>query len=185
MSQMPPGAATMLLRLMVPDSDSEAIEGDLLEEFTCVIVPRHGAPVARRWYWRQVLKSSTSLASLRIRRGEAAPLLAATAAGVVLPLVGLETLWSIVLSLVPLKTGTVRPDAFLWANVLVMLLGSMVAGLLVQSRLSWRPAVVALLLAATFLATQPLWCGMLLLAVAPAGTLAGGLLRRFLERNQL
>lgn len=184
MNPTPPGAATMLLRLLVPDADAEAIEGDLFEEFTFVVAPRHGALIARRWYWRQVLKSSVSLAKLRIRRGEAAPLVAAAAAGVVLPLVGLETLWSIVLSLVPLKTATIRPDAFLWANVLVTLLGSIVAGLLTESRSSRLLAGLSLVCAAPFLATQPLWCALLLLSVAPAGALAGGFLRRFLERNQ-
>ncbi|MEO8661814.1 MAG: hypothetical protein ABI693_25335 [Bryobacteraceae bacterium] len=184
MNQTPPGAATVILRLMVPEADAEAIEGDLFEEFTYIILPRHGAPVARRWYWRQVFRSSPSLISLLIRRGEVAPLLAAAAAGVVLPLLGLETLWSIVLSLVPLKTGTVRPDAFLWANVSVVLLGSVAAGLLTQPRSSMCLAVLALIFATTFLAAQPLWCGLLLLAVAPAGTLAGAFVRRYFERNQ-
>ena len=53
----PPRLARWLLRRLLAGPIRSAIVGDLDEEFSCVIVPRHGARAARRWYWRQTLLS--------------------------------------------------------------------------------------------------------------------------------
>ena len=53
----PPRLARWLLRRLLAGPVRSAIVGDLDEEFSCVIVPRHGARAARRWYWRQTLLS--------------------------------------------------------------------------------------------------------------------------------
>ena len=53
----PPRLARWLLRRLLAGPVRSAIVGDLDEEFACVMVPRHGAHAARRWYWRQTILS--------------------------------------------------------------------------------------------------------------------------------
>jgi hypothetical protein len=55
-----------LLTLFALDDAAEHILGDLLEEFTR-IASKSGVPFARRWYWRQTLKTVFQLAALAFR----------------------------------------------------------------------------------------------------------------------
>lgn len=50
----PPRSAEFLL-LLVPKEDRRTILGDLEEEYQTIVLPRHGAIKAQRWYWGQVL----------------------------------------------------------------------------------------------------------------------------------
>ena len=52
----PPRIAVWLLEQFTPDNQTEAIPGDLLEEFSD-IASRQGIASARRWYWRQSIRS--------------------------------------------------------------------------------------------------------------------------------
>ena len=62
----PPRLAMWLLTLFALDDAAEHILGDLLEEFTR-LASKSGVPFARRWYWRQTLKTSLQLAILGFR----------------------------------------------------------------------------------------------------------------------
>jgi len=62
----PPPLAVRLLTLFAPDKEAESILGDLLEEFS-LLGSKSGAPFARRWYWRQSLKTILQLAVLGFR----------------------------------------------------------------------------------------------------------------------
>jgi hypothetical protein len=62
----PPRFAVWLLTLFALDDQAESILGDLLEEFN-LIASKSGAPVARRWYWRQTSKTVLQLAILGFR----------------------------------------------------------------------------------------------------------------------
>ena len=62
----PPRFAVWLLTLFAFDDKAESILGDLLEEFT-LLASKSGAPFARRWYWRQSLKTVLQLAVLGFR----------------------------------------------------------------------------------------------------------------------
>jgi hypothetical protein len=62
----PPRLALCLLTLFAPDKEAESILGDLLEEFS-LLASKSGAPFARRWYWRQSLKTIFQLAVLGFR----------------------------------------------------------------------------------------------------------------------
>jgi hypothetical protein len=62
----PPRLAMWLLTLFALDDKAEAILGDLLEEFTRLAL-KSGVPFARRWYWRQTLKTVFQLAALAFR----------------------------------------------------------------------------------------------------------------------
>jgi hypothetical protein len=62
----PPRLAVWLLTLFALDDEAESILGDLLEEFT-LLASTSGAPFARRWYWRQSLKTILQLAVLGFR----------------------------------------------------------------------------------------------------------------------
>ncbi len=57
----PPRLAVWLLTLFALDDEAESILGDLLEEFT-LLASSSGFPFARRWYWRQTLKTVYQLA---------------------------------------------------------------------------------------------------------------------------
>ena len=62
----PPRIATWLLDLFVPPQEAESILGDLLEEFSDV-ASRSGERSARRWYWRQTIKTVPRLAGSAVR----------------------------------------------------------------------------------------------------------------------
>jgi hypothetical protein len=59
--EQPPRFAVWLLTLFALDDEAESILGDLLEEFN-LIASKSGGPFARRWYWRQTLKTVYQLA---------------------------------------------------------------------------------------------------------------------------
>lgn len=103
----PPRVASWLLEAALPRSMSEAIAGDLYEEFCEYAVPRRGVFLARWWYRWQVARSLAPLffrswQRASIRRGSAAVI----AAGLipVLPATLLLMLRTFVLQQVPLKT---------------------------------------------------------------------------------
>lgn len=56
----PPRLATWLVDLFSPYEQAEAISGDLLEEFS-ELASQSGVAIARRWYWRQAVKSIAHL----------------------------------------------------------------------------------------------------------------------------
>ena len=62
----PPRLAVWLLTLFALDDEAESILGDLLEEFT-LLASSSGVSFARRWYWRQTLKTVLQLAVLGFR----------------------------------------------------------------------------------------------------------------------
>ena len=56
----PPRAAAWLVGVCASPDESDAVLGDLREEFVDV-AGREGVAAARRWYWRQALRSSGHL----------------------------------------------------------------------------------------------------------------------------
>jgi Fe2+ transport system protein B len=56
----PPRIATWLVNLFSPAEQAEAILGDLLEEYS-QLVSKSAVAVARRWYWRQTVKTIAHL----------------------------------------------------------------------------------------------------------------------------
>jgi hypothetical protein len=60
LSVQPPRLAFWLVNLFTIPDDAEAIMGDLLEEYSCV-ASKSGVDHARRWYWRQALKTIAHL----------------------------------------------------------------------------------------------------------------------------
>jgi hypothetical protein len=57
----PPRLAVWLLTLFALDDEAETILGDLLEEFS-TLTSTLGVAFARRWYWRQTLRTVVPLA---------------------------------------------------------------------------------------------------------------------------
>lgn len=84
-SAKPPRLAVWLLDLFTPPSQSEAIPGDLFEEFTTA-VSTSGSRTARRWYWRQVVNTVAHLMGREFRTSPWA--IVATALGGYLLLIG-------------------------------------------------------------------------------------------------
>jgi hypothetical protein len=62
----PPRIAVWLLNLFALTEGAESILGDLLEEFS-LLVSKSGASSARRWYWRQTIKTVPQLAGVGFR----------------------------------------------------------------------------------------------------------------------
>jgi hypothetical protein len=62
----PPRTAVWLLSLFTLGEETESIQGDLLEEFS-LLVSKSGVASARRWYWRQTMKSIPELAGVGFR----------------------------------------------------------------------------------------------------------------------
>jgi hypothetical protein len=62
----PPRAAEWLIRLFAVVREAESILGDLQEEFS-LQASRFGSAFARRWYWRQTVKTVVHLAGLCTR----------------------------------------------------------------------------------------------------------------------
>lgn len=61
-----PRLAVWLLKLFVPVEEADSILGDLLEEFS-LLVSKSGVAFARRWYWRQTVKTIPQLAGVGLR----------------------------------------------------------------------------------------------------------------------
>ena len=62
----PPRMATWLVNLFTPAEEGESILGDLLEEFS-YLASKSGVAFARRWYWRQAVKTIAYLAGTGFR----------------------------------------------------------------------------------------------------------------------
>jgi hypothetical protein len=89
-SIQPPRLAVWLVNLFTVPDNAEAIVGDLLEEFS-QIADQAGVVFARRWYWRQALKTIVHLIYTAYR---AAPWL--TSAGVAGGFLTRRLLWRLV-----------------------------------------------------------------------------------------
>lgn len=68
MNVKPPALAKAWLAWIVPSADREVLLGDLAEEFASR-VSRDGERAARRWYWRQVRRSTAPTLVERLRPG--------------------------------------------------------------------------------------------------------------------
>ena len=62
----PPRIAVWLLNLFALGEEAESIQGDLLEEFS-LLTSKSGVASARRWYWRQTMKTVPQLAGVGFR----------------------------------------------------------------------------------------------------------------------
>jgi hypothetical protein len=89
-STQPPRLAVWLVNLFTVADNAEAIMGDLLEEFS-QIAHQAGVVFARRWYWRQALKTIVHLVYTAYR---AAPW--TTSAGVAGGFLTRRLLWGLV-----------------------------------------------------------------------------------------
>ena len=65
-SVQPPATAVCLISLFANGERAESILGDLLEEFS-LLTSTSGAPFARRWFWRQTLRTLPRLAGQSAR----------------------------------------------------------------------------------------------------------------------
>ena len=65
-SVQPPSVAVWLINLFTLADGAESILGDLLEEFS-LLASKSGVSVARKWYWRQTIKTVPRLAGFAFR----------------------------------------------------------------------------------------------------------------------
>ena len=83
-SVQPPRIAMWLVNLFAIPDDTDAILGDLLEEYSH-LAAKSGVAFARRWYWRQTLKTITHLSLLQPNRVAPWSTSAAVAGGFLTP----------------------------------------------------------------------------------------------------
>ena len=69
-SASPPHIAAWLVNLVAAPEQAETILGDLLEEFSS-IVSRSGTAPARRWYWKQTIRTIAHLIRGQVRNAPA------------------------------------------------------------------------------------------------------------------
>jgi hypothetical protein len=62
----PPRIAVWLVNLFTPAEEAESIPGDLLEEYSH-LASKSGVAFARRWYWRQTVKTIAHLVGIGFR----------------------------------------------------------------------------------------------------------------------
>jgi hypothetical protein len=162
----PPVIAVWLVGFFTPDKQTEAIEGDLVEEFSR-LASSSGVATARRWYWRQ---SINTVAHLMGTGFCAAPWLIGGAV-----LVGCLSLWFGLgladlavfhfKALFHLKHEALRWPADILVQIqvgrflLVMLVGSLVA-LVVKGREMVTAIALSLVCAALSGFAYPVWTMM-------------------------
>jgi hypothetical protein len=66
LQNLPPRIAIRLLSLFATSEEAESILGDLLEEFS-QLTAKSGVAAARRWYWRQTMKTIAHLIGIGFR----------------------------------------------------------------------------------------------------------------------
>src|SRR3954453_21344540 len=131
---MPPRPARWLLWVACPAADFDDVAGELNAEYFAYVLPERGARKARRWYWRQALRSVGALTTMGLRRTDwECGLLAVLLAGAG-PALVMEAWWSWVLSLVPLKADIVRGGDYVLASVALTAALSFLAGVLCTTR---------------------------------------------------
>ena len=63
----PPDDANRLLSLFTHGKDRESLIGDLEEEYTTYILPKHGLRFAKFWYWWHTLASIAAILAARLK----------------------------------------------------------------------------------------------------------------------
>jgi hypothetical protein len=110
-----------MLASCVPEPLREALLGDLHEEFVGYVRPSRSSWRAWWWYVAQVFDSLVPVLALWVQRGFGHRIARAVGLGAFLvagPLAGLHWLGDFARSQVPLRTGLVPDDAYLYATLL-------------------------------------------------------------------
>jgi hypothetical protein len=110
----PPRVAAWLVDLFSSDLQREAIQGDLLEEFSEVAL-RSGFPSARRWYWKQSLKTAFKLGMAGFRTAPGL-IVALAAGGLLIQILGFRLWVSIIAALLDNTRQSVIPF-YTWHEV--------------------------------------------------------------------
>jgi hypothetical protein len=179
----PPLLARALLAAVAGAAEAECVAGDLEEEFAGLSA-HLGRSAINRWYVSQVLRSLLPLLRLRMRSGELSAVLLGPVLGAAVPLLLMDRLWRLVYSQIPLKDGVDRAPEFLAVNLLALSVSAAISGSLTRSmRQASVRALVASAAAGAALAASagstPAAYAVLVLLVAPAGSMFGSMLRRF------
>lgn len=103
----PPRLATWLVDLFIPSEHAESVAGDLSEEFL-ELASKSGLIYARRWYWRQSMKTVWELGRAAFR---AAPwlVLSTTVAGFLLLVFGVSLPETLIVAVLELRRHHVVP----------------------------------------------------------------------------
>lgn len=174
----PPLLARALLTVVAGEAETECVLGDLEEEFG-------QSSRSRRWYISQVMRSLLPLLLLRVRSGELSRILLGAVLGAALPLLLLDRLWCLVYSQIPLKESLDRAPGFLAVNILAIAVCAGMSGFQTRSIREGASSAMVALAAAGFAlwasnGSAPASYAVLVLLCAPAGSMLGSMLRRFI-----
>ncbi len=123
----PPKLAQLLVSAL-PGPYARLVLCDLEEEFAAHILASHGPRRARRWYWRQALRSVPALCLMEVRSGNWQLALLASLLAAIVPTALLDVLWSLLLSQIPLKAGLARGADFAALSLGLMAVLGLAAG---------------------------------------------------------
>jgi hypothetical protein len=162
----PPRIAAWLVELVAPRRDAESILGDLFEEFSD-LASKSGLASARRWYWRQSVKTIAHLVGAGFR---VAPwiIAAAVVMGFLLLRFGSGLPEKLVVALLRTQRpySNTRVDAYMlfltWGILIGRLIESMIIGCIVAVAAKDREIVATTTLGLVFGALTGL--GLMLLA---------------------
>ena len=179
----PPLLARALLAAVAGEGEAECVAGDLEEEYAG-LSPHLGRSGMNRWYVSQVIRSLLPLLRLRVRSGELSAVLLGPVLGAALPLLLLDRLWCMVYSQIPLKESVDRAPEFLAVNLLALCVSAAISGSHTRSmRQASVKAVVASAAAGVAIwasaGSTPAAYALLVMLLAPAGSMFGCVLRRF------
>jgi hypothetical protein len=170
----PPRIAVWLVNLFTPTETAESVLGDLLEEFSH-FASKSGIVDARRWYWRQTLKTIVHLFGTGFRAAPWSTTLAVVAGFLLLKFVsGLPEKVLIAVTHRYLAYWSAHFKAyiaFFWADGLLVahLLASMFVGCVVALAARGREMVATMTLALLHYALAGVACWATEVAVRPGG----------------
>jgi len=161
----PPRIATWLVNLFAP-TDEESILGDLLEEYSD-LASKSGVPFARRWYWRQTVKTIAHLVGVGFR-GAPWSTTAAVFAGFLLHrfVSGLPDKFLSAITDRYLAFWSTHFNAYIWmlkGMLIEHLIGSMFVGCVVALAVKGREMIATMTLAlvlCTLIGTAWVWVAM-------------------------
>ena len=175
----PPRVATWLLGCFLPESDREAVLGDLVEEYG-IRVRSASISNAASWYWTQVWRSIAPVLWVGIRRGGWLGTVG-VALGAYIVAGMIEFVGTAVMARLLNPEGRAFPVLSVLVGLATMVLGGYFAAWIRPAAATVLAAIVILVIVVLFVSMRdsaPLWYGLTFLIFGPVAALAGGTLCR-------
>jgi hypothetical protein len=175
----PPRVSTWLLGCFLPESDREAVLGDLVEEYG-IRVRSASISNAAGWYWSQVWRSIPPALWVGVRRGGWLSTVG-VAIGAYIVAGMIEFVGLAVMARLLSPVGRAFPVLSVIVGLATLVLGGYLAAWIRPAAATVLAAIVILVIVVLFVTMRdsaPLWYGLVFLVFGPVAALAGGTLYR-------